>query len=59
MVSVALEYVSVGGNRHPGAADWDRLSGVLAYGADNNVALWIPTVSLLTYTKKVQNKNLA
>lgn len=45
MVSVATEFISVGGNRHPGAADWDRLSGILAYGADNNVALWVPTVS--------------
>ncbi|CRG88755.1 Elongator complex protein 2 [Talaromyces islandicus] len=42
MVNVATEYISVGGNRHPGAADWDVHSGVLAYGADNNVALWAP-----------------
>jgi elongator complex protein 2 len=46
MVNVATEYISVGGNRHPGAADWDVASGVLAYGADNNVALWAPEVSL-------------
>lgn len=45
MVNVATEYISVGGNRHPGAADWDVASGVLAYGADNNVALWAPEVS--------------
>ncbi|KAL4976178.1 6-phosphofructo-2-kinase-domain-containing protein [Aspergillus desertorum] len=32
----------VGGNRHPAAADWDVHSGILAYGADNNVALWDP-----------------
>lgn len=44
MVRVATEYISVGGNRHPGAADWDVRSGVLAYGADNNVALWAPKV---------------
>ncbi|KAJ5936481.1 hypothetical protein N7454_005116 [Penicillium verhagenii] len=42
MASVASEYISVGGNRHPGAADWDVQSGVLAFGADNNVALWEP-----------------
>ncbi|KAH8689689.1 putative RNA polymerase II Elongator subunit [Talaromyces proteolyticus] len=42
MVSVATDFISVGGNRHPGAADWDTQSGVLAYGADNNVALWKP-----------------
>lgn len=44
MASVATSYISVGGNRHPGAADWDVQSGVLAYGADNNVALWEPLV---------------
>lgn len=49
MVNVATEYISVGGNRHPGAADWDVASGVLAYGADNNVALWAPEVSLYLY----------
>ncbi|KAL4914273.1 6-phosphofructo-2-kinase-domain-containing protein [Aspergillus aurantiobrunneus] len=42
MVSVAAEYISVGGNRHPAAADWDVQTGILAYGADNNVALWDP-----------------
>lgn len=45
MVSVTTEYVSVGGNRHPAAADWDVRTGVLAFGADNNVALWNPNVS--------------
>ena len=44
MASVTTEYISVGGNRHPGAADWDVQSGVLAFGADNNVALWEPLV---------------
>ncbi|KAL4999006.1 6-phosphofructo-2-kinase-domain-containing protein [Aspergillus recurvatus] len=42
MVSFTSEYISVGGNRHPAAADWDVQSGILAYGADNNVALWDP-----------------
>lgn len=44
MVRVETEYISIGGNRHPGGADWDVRSGVLAYGADNNVALWAPKV---------------
>ncbi|KAI9711853.1 MAG: hypothetical protein M1820_001998 [Bogoriella megaspora] len=35
-----LEYTSVGANRHPAAADWDQ--NILAFGADNNVALWCP-----------------
>jgi elongator complex protein 2 len=47
MASLVSEYISVGGNRHPGAADWDVQTGVLAFGADNNVALWEPLVSLL------------
>ncbi|KAF7591972.1 hypothetical protein BBP40_000819 [Aspergillus hancockii] len=42
MVSITTDYISVGGNRHPAAADWDVQSGVLAFGADNNVALWDP-----------------
>ncbi|CAG8072834.1 unnamed protein product [Penicillium olsonii] len=42
MVAVTTDYISVGGNRHPGAADWDVQTGVLAFGADNNVALWDP-----------------
>ncbi|KAK5113755.1 hypothetical protein LTR85_010772 [Meristemomyces frigidus] len=35
-----LEYIAAGGNRHPSAADW--ASGLLAFGAGNNVALWNP-----------------
>ncbi|KAF9892182.1 hypothetical protein FE257_002588 [Aspergillus nanangensis] len=42
MMSTTTSYISVGGNRHPAAADWDVQSGVLAFGADNNIALWDP-----------------
>lgn len=45
MVAITTDYISAGGNRHPGAADWDVQTGVLAFGADNNVALWDPLVS--------------
>lgn len=38
------EYLAAGGNKHPAAADWDAASGLFAYGADNNVALWKPLV---------------
>ena len=38
------EYISVGGNQHPAAADWDAASGLLAYGAGRNIALWLPLV---------------
>ncbi|KAK5136926.1 hypothetical protein LTR08_001433 [Meristemomyces frigidus] len=35
-----VEYLAAGGNRHPSAADW--ASGLLAFGAGQNVALWNP-----------------
>jgi elongator complex protein 2 len=44
MVDFHHEYIAVGGNRHPSAADWDPLSGLLAFGADSNVAIWLPSV---------------
>ncbi|MCJ1472819.1 hypothetical protein MMC13_001468 [Lambiella insularis] len=42
MIEAKVKYVSTGGNRHSNAADWDSASGLLAYGADRNVALWFP-----------------
>ncbi|KIW27018.1 uncharacterized protein PV07_06799 [Cladophialophora immunda] len=36
------EYLSVGGNRHSAAADWSITSGLLAFGADQNVGIWSP-----------------
>lgn len=44
-VIIRPAYLATGGNRHPSAADWDSDSGVLAYGADRNIALWNPEVS--------------
>lgn len=44
MNKIAPEYLAAGANRHPSAADWDE-SGLLAYGADRNIALWYPGVS--------------
>ena len=44
MVEVHTDYIAVGGNRHPAAADWDAAGSTLAYGADTNVALWEPLV---------------
>jgi hypothetical protein len=43
MVHSCAEYLAAGANRHPSAADWD-ISGLLAFGADRNVALWWPQV---------------
>lgn len=44
MARFRSEYIAAGGNRHPSAADWDAATGLLAYGADRNVALWSPLV---------------
>ena len=44
MVVVECKYIAAGGNRHPAAADWDSVSGLLAFGADRNVAIWKPSV---------------
>lgn len=44
MILPSLDYISAGGNRHASAADWDRSSGVVAFGADQNIALWKPLV---------------
>ena len=46
-MNISPEFVAVGGNRNPAAADWDRDTGVLAFGADNCIALWDPQVSEL------------
>lgn len=43
MTEVATtEYISAGGNRHTAASDWSLESGILAYGSDQNIALWQP-----------------
>ncbi|KAL9108949.1 MAG: hypothetical protein Q9227_006345 [Pyrenula ochraceoflavens] len=44
MVSVNTAYISTGGNRYSAAADWDRQSGIHAYGSDQNIALSKPLV---------------
>lgn len=44
-VDINVEYISVGGNVCSNAADWDAGgSGLLAFGADINIALWKPLV---------------
>jgi hypothetical protein len=44
MMDLNAEYLAAGANRHPAAADWDE-NGILAFGADRNIALWRPQVS--------------
>ncbi len=41
-IAIESEYCSTGGNRHSGAADWSTKSGLLAFGADQNVGIWSP-----------------
>ncbi|KAI1422164.1 WD40-repeat-containing domain protein [Xylaria sp. FL1777] len=36
-----IEYLSVGANRHTAVADWNQ-DGLVAFGADSNIALWRP-----------------
>ncbi|EGP90605.1 uncharacterized protein MYCGRDRAFT_55066 [Zymoseptoria tritici IPO323] len=40
MTRTTTEYIAAGGNRHSSAADW--ATGLLAFGAGNNIALWNP-----------------
>ena len=42
-VEVGIEYLSVGANRHTAVADWNE-DGLVAFGADSNIALWRPDV---------------
>jgi hypothetical protein len=45
-MNVSSEFISIGGNRNPAAADWDEGGlQLLAFGADNSIALWDPQVS--------------
>ncbi|KAH7050235.1 elongator protein 2, partial [Macrophomina phaseolina] len=62
MVQVTTNLIAAGGNRQPSAADWDQAaSGLLAYGAGNNIILWDPldpacrgsSVALTGHTKAV------
>lgn len=41
--NASVEYLSAGANRQTAVADWGR-GGLLAFGADSNVALWAPEV---------------
>ncbi|KAL2432464.1 Elongator complex protein 2 [Exophiala dermatitidis] len=59
--NISHDYISVGGNRHSAASDWSTTSGLLAFGADQNVAIWEPlndsgrgiSALLSGYTSKV------
>lgn len=42
-IQPSIEYLSTGANRQTAAADWSPC-GLLAFGADSNIALWAPSV---------------
>lgn len=42
-VNLGVEYLSVGANRQTAAGDWSE-DGTVAFGADTNIALWMPKV---------------
>lgn len=42
MSDISQEYLSVGGNRQTAASAWCSSLGCLAYGSDQNIALWRP-----------------
>ena len=56
---ISVEYLSTGANRQTAVADWS-VSGVLAFGADDNVALWRPKVRSRHSTQDdVQHSDIA
>lgn len=52
MFAPMADFIAVGGNRHPEAADWDSLTGLVAYGAGENIAIWRPSVHRLAGSGK-------
>lgn len=53
--SVEVQYLSVGANRHTAVADWSQ-DGLVAFGADSNIALWRPHVCIIE-EKKIRKKS--
>jgi elongator complex protein 2 len=59
VMDITADFLSIGGNRNPAAADWDSEdSALLAFGADNSVALWEPQVGLTLETISVQDEDM-
>jgi len=56
MIRLSADYLAAGANRHPAAADWDE-SGVLAFGADRNIAIWCPQVRCPLQESKWREKD--
>ena len=43
-LSITSAFISIGANRNPNAADRSKVSGRIAFGAHNTVAIWNPAV---------------
>ncbi|KAH7132475.1 elongator protein 2 [Dendryphion nanum] len=55
-MNIATSFLSIGGNRNPAAADWDAHgSRLLAFGADNSIALWDPLDEKLSGVRSILN----
>ncbi|KAL5114010.1 Elongator subunit elp2 [Pleosporales sp. CAS-2024a] len=57
-MDVSFAFASIGGNRNPAAADWDpgrTGTQLLAFGADNSIALWDPQDEALCGIRSVLN----
>lgn len=54
-----MTYYSIGANRQTAASDWaDCYSGVVAFGADVNLALWRPTDQKVWHPRTPMHKGL-
>ncbi|KAF1995558.1 RNA polymeras-like protein II Elongator subunit [Amniculicola lignicola CBS 123094] len=55
-MDIRNSFISIGGNRNPAAADWDTEGlKLLAFGAENGVALWDPSDKNFTGVKQILN----
>lgn len=46
-----MKYLAAGANRYTDVADWHR-DGHVAFGADDNVCLWQPTVREMKHSPR-------
>ena len=52
-MEVEIGYLSAGANRQTGVADWNQ-DGTLAFGADSNICLWRPTVTIIQSSSSIK-----
>ena len=59
MLDFQSSYIAAGANNHPSAADWNPDTGLLAFGADQNVALWEPVVGFYCSSDNIDHAQRA